>query len=58
MSSGVVVRRHIDFFIIITYPYSSFICSFLQLHPYFLFFFLYIITRPMQNIHRASPKEW
>ena len=24
----------------ITYPYSSCICSFLQKHPYFLFFFL------------------
>ena len=23
-----------------TYPYSSCICSFLQQHPYFLFFFL------------------
>ena len=30
-----------------TYPYSSCICSFLQQHPYFLFFFfnvLYIYT--------------
>ena len=35
----VVVRRYIDF-LIITYPYSSCICSFLQQHPYFLFMFL------------------
>ena len=27
-----------------TYPYSSCICSFLQQHPYFLFFFLYYIS--------------
>ena len=38
-SMGVVVRRYIDFLIRITYPYSSFICSFLQQHPYFLFIF-------------------
>ena len=36
----VVVRRYIDFHILRTYPYSSCICSFLQQHPYFLFFFL------------------
>ena len=36
---GVVERQYIDFLIIITYPYSSCICSFLQQHPYFLFIF-------------------
>ena len=36
---GVVVRRYIDFLILLI-PYSSCICSFLQQHPYFLFFFL------------------
>ena len=34
---GVVVRRYIDFLILLNYPYSSCICSFLQQHPYFLF---------------------
>ena len=34
---GVVVRRYIDFLILLTYPYSPCICSFLQQHPYFLF---------------------
>ena len=33
----VVVRRYI--FPHSTYPYSSYICSFLQQHPYFLFIF-------------------
>ena len=38
---GVVVRRYIDFFILlISYPYSSCICSFLQQHTYFLFILL------------------
>ena len=50
---GVVVRRYIDFLILliptplvsvlfcssIPTPYSSCICSFLQQHPYFLFIF-------------------
>ena len=36
---GVVVRRYIDFLILLAYPYSSSICSFLQHHPYFLFIF-------------------
>ena len=35
---GVVVRRYIDFLILLIYP--SCICSFLQQHPYFLFIFL------------------
>ena len=37
---GVVVRRYIDFLILLIDPYSSCICSFLQQHPYFLFIFL------------------
>ena len=36
---GVVVRRYIDFLILLIPPYSSCICSFLQQHPYFLFIF-------------------
>ena len=32
---GVVVRRYIDFLILLI-PYPSCICSFLQQHPYFL----------------------
>ena len=36
---GVVVRRYIDFLILLI-PYSSCICSFLKQHPYFLFIFL------------------
>ena len=36
---GVVVTRYIDFLILLIYPYSSCICSFLQQHPYFLFMF-------------------
>ena len=35
---GMVVRRYIYRFPHITYPYCSCICSFLQQHPYFLFF--------------------
>ena len=35
---GVVVRRYIDFLILLI-PYSSCICSFLQQHPYFFFIF-------------------
>ena len=35
---GVVVRRYIDFLILLI-PYSSCICSFLQQHPYFFSFF-------------------
>ena len=31
------VYNYIDFLLIITYPYSSCICSFLKQHPYFLF---------------------
>ena len=36
---GVVVRRYIDFLILLMPIYSSCICSFLQQHPYFLFIF-------------------
>ena len=36
---GVVLRRYIDF-LILTYPYSSCICTFLQQHPYFFVHFL------------------
>ena len=36
---GVVVRRYIDFLILLIPPYSSCICSFLQQHPYCLFIF-------------------
>ena len=36
---GVVVRRYIDILIIITYPYSTCISSFLQQHPYFFVHF-------------------
>ena len=35
----VVVKRYVYRFPHTTYPYSSCICSFLQQHPYFLFFF-------------------
>ena len=34
-SRGVVVRKYIDFLILVTYPYSSCICSFLKQHPSF-----------------------
>ena len=34
---GVVVRRYIDFLILLI-PTLVYICSFLQQHPYFLFF--------------------
>ena len=36
---GVVVRRYIDFLILLIPSYSSCICSFLEQHPYFLFIF-------------------
>ena len=36
---GVVVRRYIDFLILLSYPCSYCICSFLQQHPYILFIF-------------------
>ena len=39
VASGCGCKEYIDFLIIITYPYSSCICSFLQQHPYFLFIF-------------------
>ena len=39
---GAVVRRYIDFLILLIPPYSSCICSFLQQHPYFLVIFLSI----------------
>ena len=35
---GVVVRRYIDFLILLIPIYSSCICSFLQQHPYFFLF--------------------
>ena len=41
---GVVVRRYIYRFPHTTYPYSSCICSFLQQHPYFLFFFFIVLV--------------
>ena len=37
---GVVVRRYIDFLLLLIPIYSSCICSFLQQHPYFLFIFV------------------
>ena len=37
---GVVVRRYIDFFILLIPTPLVHICSFLQQHPYFLFIFL------------------
>ena len=36
---GVGLRRYIDFLILLIYPYSSCICTFLQQHPYILFIF-------------------
>ena len=36
-SMGVVVRRYIDFLIVLNPSYSYCICYFLQQHPYFLF---------------------
>ena len=38
-SMGVVVGRYIDYLILLIYPYSSRICSFLQQHPFFCSFF-------------------
>ena len=37
---GVVVRRYIDFLILLIPTPLVYICSFLQQHPYFLFIFL------------------
>ena len=41
---GVVVRRYVYIYRFhhTTYPYSSCICSFLQQHPYFSFFFVLV----------------
>ena len=53
---GVVVRRYmyIDFLILLSYPYSSCICSFLQHHPYFLFIFLEMyIKRILFNYNKT-----
>ena len=36
---GVVVRRYIDFLILLIPAPLVYICSFLQQHPYFLFIF-------------------
>ena len=41
---GVVVRRCIDFLILLIPIYSSCICSFLQQHPYFLFIFYVFLS--------------
>ena len=41
-SMGVVVRRYIDYLILLIHIYSSCICSFLQQHPYFCSFINYI----------------
>ena len=38
---GVVVRRYIDFLILLIPTPLVYICSFLQQHPYFLFIFNY-----------------
>ena len=35
-----------------TYPCSSYICSFLQQHPYFLFIFLMFIIESVDSISR------
>ena len=40
---GVVLRRYIDFLILLIPTPLVYICSFLQQHPYFLFIFLKII---------------
>ena len=37
---GVVLRRYIDFLLLLIPIYSSCICTFLQQHPYFLFILL------------------
>ena len=39
----VVVRRYIDFLILLIDPYSSCICSFLQQHPYFVHFLVPVL---------------
>ena len=44
---GVVVRRYIDFLILLIPTPLVYICSFLQQHPYFLFIFL--------NVFRSVP---
>ena len=41
---GVVVRRYIDFLILLIPTLLVYICSFLQQHPYFLFIFLMIFV--------------
>ena len=47
-SMGVVVRRYIDYFILLIPTYSSCVCSFLQQHPYFLFiFFRFFVLVPV-----------
>ena len=41
---GVVVRRYIDFIILLIPIPLVYICSFLQQHSYFLFFFLFTFS--------------
>ena len=38
--AGVVVKRYIDFLILLILTPLVYICCFLQQHPYFLFIFL------------------
>ena len=40
---GVVVRRYIDFLILLIPTPLVYICSFLQQHPYFLFMFFVLV---------------
>ena len=52
---GVVVRRYIDFLILLI-PYSSCICSFLQQHHYFLFIFVNVfLEEELEEERRRMP---
>ena len=48
---GVVVRRYIDFLILLIPIYSSCICSFLKQDSYFLLFFIYVFRSYKCKLH-------
>ena len=53
MSSGCGCKE-VYRFPLITYPYSSCICSFLQQHPYFLFIFLMFFVLVRMPVRSCS----
>ena len=51
---GVVVRRYIDFLILLIPTPLVYICSFLQQHTYFLFIFFIYVFRSLLLIRQIN----